>query len=291
MSLCSLDLWIFGSLDLWISGYGIYPMTQLYLGKYEIYYRKIYIGISELLPTRIGFRSRYNVFDFKSKPRIDGSVRTINTHGYQVSLLYLLIFLIFLIFSSLGQRQASTMQGQPTEIQPIVTQNVIIHGSRIRYGIHGTGPPVVLLHGTPSSSLIWRQVLPFLIQAGFEVYVFDLLGYGLSERPWDPSVDTSITGQVPILKGLLSHWGLGTFHLVAHDIGGGIAQRFGVSLPGRLRSLTLIDVVSFDSYPSKRTQEQMRNGLEQLIKTKHDEHYSHFKDWLLSTVHDKQRFP
>lgn len=182
------------------------------------------------------------------------------------------------------------MQGQPTEIQPIVTENVIILGNRITYGIHGTGQPVVLLHGTPSSSLIWRKVVPFLTKAGFKVHVFDLLGYGLSERPWDPSVDTSMTGQVPILKGLLSHWGLDTFHLVAHDIGGGIAQRFGVSLPGLLRSLTLVDVVSFDSYPSKRTKEQMKNGLEQLIKTKNEEHCSHFKSWLLSAVHDKQKF-
>lgn len=123
-------------------------------------------------------------------------------------------------------------------MQPIVTENAIINGTRITYGIHGTGQPVVLLHGTPSSSLIWRNVVPYLTQAGFKVHVFDLLGYGLSERPWDPSIDTSITGQVDILNGLLSHWGLDTFHLVAHDIGGGIAQRFGVFLTG---STALVD--------------------------------------------------
>ena len=147
-----------------------------------------------------------------------------------------------------------------------------------------------MLHGTPSSSLIWRNIVPRLTEAGFKVHVFDLLGYGISERPWDSSVDTSISGQVPILEGLLAHWQLDTFHFVAHDIGGGIAQRFGVFYPDRLRSLTMIDVVSFDSYPSKRTKEQMDMGLESLMKTTDEAHLSHFKEWLLSAVLDKETF-
>lgn len=175
-------------------------------------------------------------------------------------------------------------------IEPIATKHVLIHANRIAYGIYGTGLPVVLLHGTPSSSLIWRRVIPCLTEAGFKVHVFDLLGYGVSERPWDPSIDTSITGQVTILEGMLDHWGLDTFHLVAHDIGGGIAQRFGVYFPGRLRSLTLIDVVSFDSYPSQRTKEQMDRGLETLLAASDRSHRSHFREWLLSAVHDKQKF-
>lgn len=174
-------------------------------------------------------------------------------------------------------------------MEPVVTENAIIDGSRIAYGVHGTGQPIVLLHGTPSSSLIWRNVIPHLTKSGFKVYVFDLLGYGLSERPWDQSIDTSISGQVSILNGLLAHWDLDTFHLVAHDIGGGIAQRFGILSPQRLRSLTMIDVVSFDSYPSKRTKEQMKNGLDPLIKANDKEHRSHFKTWLLSTVHNREK--
>jgi pimeloyl-ACP methyl ester carboxylesterase len=175
-------------------------------------------------------------------------------------------------------------------MEPLVKEYVIINRNRIAYGIHGAGHPVVLLHGTPSSSLIWRNVVPHLTSSGFKVHVYDLLGYGLSERPWNQEIDTSISGQVPILEGLLAHWELETFHLIAHDIGGGIAQRFGIFFPHRLRSLSLIDVVSFDSYPSKRTRDQMKNGLEALIKAKDDEHRSHFKNWLLSAVHGKQKF-
>ena len=174
-------------------------------------------------------------------------------------------------------------------MEPVATENVLIRGSRIAFGLYGAGKPVVLLHGTPSSSLIWRNVIPHLVNAGFKVHVFDLLGFGLSERPWDPSIDTSISGQVPILEGLLAYWGLETTHVVAHDIGGGIAQRFAVFSPERIISLTLIDVVSFDSYPSKRTREKMQNGLENLIKAKDEEHRAHFKEWLLSAVKYPQK--
>ncbi|KAI9702187.1 MAG: hypothetical protein M1820_006269 [Bogoriella megaspora] len=174
-------------------------------------------------------------------------------------------------------------------MQPIVDKNTLINGNRIAYGIHGDGEPVVLLHGTPSSSLIWRNVVPHLTTAGYRVYVFDLLGYGLSERPWYPSIDTSISGQVPILEGVLAHWGLGKIHLVAHDIGGGVAQRFTVFHPERVRSLTLVDVVSFDSYPSQRTKQQMQNGLESLIKAPDEKHRSHFREWLLSAVKNPQK--
>jgi pimeloyl-ACP methyl ester carboxylesterase len=173
-------------------------------------------------------------------------------------------------------------------MKPIATENVLINGTRIAHGVYGKGEPVVLIHGTPSSSLIWRNIVPHLVAAGFKVHVFDLLGYGHSERPWDPAIDTSISGQVPILEGLLEHWSLKTTHIVAHDIGGGIAQRFAIFFPQRIRSLTMIDVVSFDSYPSRRTKQQMDRGLELLIKSKDEDHRAHFREWILSAVHNPQ---
>lgn len=125
---------------------------------------------------------------------------------------------------------------------------------------------------------------------GCRVHVFDLLGFGLSERPHDPQVDTSISAQVEILKAMLEYWDLDCFHMVAHDIGGGVAQRFGIFNPGRLKSLTMIDVVSYDSYPSPRTKKQMEEGLDALAKAPDDTHRRHFRNWLLSAVHNKDRF-
>ncbi len=171
----------------------------------------------------------------------------------------------------------------------LVDQHCVINGNRIAHGAHGEGAPVVLIHGTPSSSWIWRNILPSLVEAGYKVHVFDLLGYGLSERPRDPNIDTSVTGQVPILEELLDIWGLDNLHVIAHDIGGGVAQRFCIQSPERVHTLTMIDVVSFDSWPSKRTREQMQAGLEKLIKVPDAEHREHFRDWLYSTVQNKKR--
>ncbi len=175
-------------------------------------------------------------------------------------------------------------------MQPIADRHTIVDGYRIAYAVFGEGEPVVLVHGTPSSSLIWRAVVPRLTAVGFKVHVFDLLGYGESERPWRREVDTSISGQVRILEALMDNWGLETTHLVAHDIGGGIAQRFGVFHLPRLRTLTLIDSVSFDSYPSRRTREQMSEGLDALARVPEAEHRAHFETWLRTASAHPVRF-
>ena len=175
------------------------------------------------------------------------------------------------------------------DMQHIITRHALINDTRIAYGVHGAGDPVILVHGTPSSSFIWRNIVPVLTGAGYRTYVYDLLGYGLSERPWDPAIDTSVTGQVTVLEGLMRHWGLAQAHLVAHDIGGGIAQRLGVLSPQYLHTLTMIDVVSYDSWPSKRTRLQMQNGLAALIKAPDGDHREHFRNWLYSTVENKTR--
>ncbi|MCV0425088.1 MAG: alpha/beta hydrolase [Roseibium sp.] len=171
----------------------------------------------------------------------------------------------------------------------LVDKHILINENRIAHGVIGEGEPVVLVHGTPSSSYIWRTIAPALAERGFKVHVFDLLGFGLSERPQDPAIDTSVTGQVPVFEGLLEAWGLRDLHIISHDIGGGIATQFSIQSPERVRSLTLIDVVSFDSWPSKRTREQMQAGLDKLIKASDSEHREHFRTWLFSAVQNKDR--
>ncbi len=170
----------------------------------------------------------------------------------------------------------------------LVTENVLINGYRIACGSHGEGSPVILIHGTPSFSHIWRNVLPTLTAAGHKVYLFDLLGYGYSERPHNPEIDTSVSAQVEILQGLLDYWDLENAHIVSHDIAGGIAMRYAIFNPERVKTLTIIDSVSFDSWPSKRTKAQMQQGLESLINASDADHRTHFTNWLESAVYNKE---
>lgn len=166
----------------------------------------------------------------------------------------------------------------------LLNDNVLIQGCRIACGVHGEGEPVVLIHGTPFYSRIWHQVLPQLVAAGFKVHLYDLLGFGHSERPANQGIDTSVSGQLPILLGLLDYWQLEAAHFVAHDIGGGVAKQLGIFHTERLTTLTLIDCVSFDSWPSKRTRQQMQQGLETLMSASASSHRAHFREWILSAT-------
>lgn len=138
-------------------------------------------------------------------------------------------------------------------MRDIVTESLIVDGQRIATGVHGTGNPVVLIHGTPSYSYEWRNVMTRLEDAGYRVYVYDLLGYGKSERPLN--ADTSVAGQEAVLMELLDEWDLERPHIVGHDIGGAIALRFALENPRRVASVTVADTVSYDSWPSETWQE------------------------------------
>ena len=67
------------------------------------------------------------------------------------------------------------------------------------------GTPVVLVHGTPFSSYVWRRVVPALAET-MRVYAFDLPGYGSSEKR--EGQDVSLAAQGRVLSGLLDHLGL-----------------------------------------------------------------------------------
>ena len=170
----------------------------------------------------------------------------------------------------------------------LVKENVIINGHRIACGTHGTGTPVVLIHGTPSYSYIWRNVLPQLIASAHKVYLFDLLGYGYSERPVDPDIDTSVSAQVEILAALFDHWNLNQAHIASHDIGGGVGMRFSILHPDAVNSLSLIDTVSFNSWPSPGTKKQMELGLDELIRSTDKNHRAQFSNWIEDAVFNKQ---
>ncbi|SDU44422.1 alpha/beta fold hydrolase [Pseudomonas yamanorum] len=130
----------------------------------------------------------------------------------------------------------------------LLNETALINGWRIATGRHGEGLPVLLLHGTPAHSIIWRKVVPRLTAAGMQVHLFDLLGFGASERPLQ--ADTSVAAQSRLIGDLLDHWGLERVHLVGHDIGGVNALLFALDHPQRVHSLTVADAPSYDSWPS-----------------------------------------
>jgi pimeloyl-ACP methyl ester carboxylesterase len=161
---------------------------------------------------------------------------------------------------------------------------VVVDGVRIACRHRGAGDPVVFLHGTPSHAYIWRKVVPAVEAQGYRVITYDLLGFGESERPVDR--DTSVAGQAVLLEQLLDHFGVERFTLVAHDIGGAIAQIFGTEHPARLEALILLDTVSYDSWPSETWREIIRNHFDSYAAMPQDEFEAMLRRQLEMTVTD-----
>ncbi|MEV0262306.1 alpha/beta hydrolase [Streptomyces sp. NPDC050617] len=146
--------------------------------------------------------------------------------------------------------------------------DLIVDGVRISYRDRGEGEPVVFLHGTPSHSYEWRNVVPHVEAVGHRAITYDLPGYGRSERPVDR--DTSVAAQTDLLGGLLDALGIEQAAIVAHDIGGAIGQRFAVSRPERVRRLMIIDTVSYDSWPSETWRKIIDEQLEEHTRLPQD---------------------
>jgi pimeloyl-ACP methyl ester carboxylesterase len=109
------------------------------------------------------------------------------------------------------------------------------------------GEPVVLLHGTPFSSYIWRGVAAALAPHP-RVYVWDMPGYGTSEKSADQDISLAALGRV--FAGLLDHWGLTEPLVVAHDSGGAVALGARLEHGARYRRLALIDAVALAPWGS-----------------------------------------
>jgi pimeloyl-ACP methyl ester carboxylesterase len=114
-------------------------------------------------------------------------------------------------------------------------------GGKVAYEILGSGSPVVLIHGTPSWSYLWRNVASDLARQ-HTVHVCDLLGYGSSDKR--ERQDVSITAQTKILAELLDLWGLEQPCVAGHDFGGTIALRLLLLEGRRFRRLALCDPVA-----------------------------------------------
>ena len=68
-----------------------------------------------------------------------------------------------------------------SETMPFNKKFATVHGKQIAYVEEGSGDPIVLLHGNPTSSFLWRNVVPELVASG-RVIVPDLIGQGDSEK-------------------------------------------------------------------------------------------------------------
>ncbi|MFF4249616.1 alpha/beta fold hydrolase [Streptomyces sp. NPDC001663] len=107
--------------------------------------------------------------------------------------------------------------------------------------------PVVLCHGTPFSSYVWRAVARSLTRR-HQVFVWDMPGYGASQM--FAGQDVSLAAQGRVFTELLAHWGLAEPLVVAHDFGGAVSLRAHLLHGARYRALALVDPVALAPWGS-----------------------------------------
>ncbi len=111
---------------------------------------------------------------------------------------------------------------------------------------HGSGLPVILVHGIPTSPALWREVVPRIEDA--RCLAFEMIGYG-SSIPAGRERDISVARQAEYLVTWARSLGIDSAVLVGHDLGGGVVQIAAVRHPGFCRGLLLTNAIGYDSWP------------------------------------------
>ena len=116
----------------------------------------------------------------------------------------------------------------------------------VKFGVTGSGPPVIVVHGTPWSSFNMRHIIRGLSD-DFTTYYFDLIGYGQSDKSIG---DVSLGVQNTILDQLIKFWGLENPAVIGHDFGGATVLRTHLLNKQNFEKIVLIDPVSIAPWGS-----------------------------------------
>lgn len=123
--------------------------------------------------------------------------------------------------------------------------------------IEGKGPEVVLLHGFPDSSYLWRNQIPALVAAGYRVIAPDLRGFGDSDAPVGKkhyTIDTIVQDIVDVLD----HTGTDRCCVVGHDWGAIVGWAFAISHPERVEKYVALSVGHPRAYSKAGLKQKLR---------------------------------
>ena len=127
-------------------------------------------------------------------------------------------------------------------------------GLRLAYREAGTGPAVLLLHGWPTSSHLWRAVMEPVARAN-RVIALDLPGFGGSDKPLDTRYSFEFFSGA--IDKVLAHLGIDQVGLAVHDLGGPIGLHWTLERPGRVTRLALLNTLVYPEF-SEATKEFVR---------------------------------
>jgi haloalkane dehalogenase len=114
-----------------------------------------------------------------------------------------------------------------------------VAGSRIHYLDEGSGHPILFLHGNPTSSYLWRNIIPYLTSMG-RCIAPDLVGMGKSDKP---SIDYRFTDHARYVEGFIHKLGLRNITLVLHDWGSALGLNYAMRNEGNIKGLAFMEAI------------------------------------------------
>lgn len=134
---------------------------------------------------------------------------------------------------------------------PFESRFVEVYGSRMHYVEEGSGDPVLLLHGNPTSSYLWRNVIPYLSPLA-RCIAPDLIGMGKSDKP---DIEYRFFDHVRYVDGFIEALGLRNITFVVHDWGSALAFHYGRRHEGDVKGLAFMEAIvrplTWDEWPEQ----------------------------------------
>ena len=148
-----------------------------------------------------------------------------------------------------AQRPEPAPPGIPHEADispeyPFEPRYVDVFGSRMHYVEQGTGEPIVFIHGNPTWSYLWRNVMPYLVPYGRCIAV-DLIGYGRSDKP---QIEYKWTEQARYVEEFFRKMGLNNVVLVLHDWGVSLGLNYAMRHESRVKAIAFMEGI-FRTFP------------------------------------------
>lgn len=138
-----------------------------------------------------------------------------------------------------ADRMMGSAPPQPSAEFPFESKIVTVKGYRIHYVEEGQGDPILFIHGNPTSSYLWRNILPAVArQTGRRGIALDLLGFGKSDKAKE---EYTLALHEEIVQGFIDQLGLKNIVLVLHDWGGPLGAYYAVHHPENVQGIALME--------------------------------------------------
>ncbi len=138
---------------------------------------------------------------------------------------------------SLGTFGAHAENITPSAEMPFIKKSVDVKGSKMAYVDEGEGPVVLFLHGNPTSSYLWRNIIPY-VTGGFRAVAPDLIGMGDSAKP---DIGYTFAEHAAYLDAFIDTLNLEGITLVIHDWGSILGMRYARLNEGNVRGLAFME--------------------------------------------------